>query len=134
MRDNEMLLQIRNAVKDVCLDIGSGNTSSLQAESCHGLRGNQGFMFSDDHQIRSGKYCLAAQSAGTPVQKVTCIDRNDGITEQYWKHDKKVSQRQFVYSMESLSISHNLNIYRTEQLNMRPAKIVSLSLVKENCR
>lgn len=87
----DLLLQIRNAEHDVCLDIGSGNSTSLHAQRCHGLRGNQGFMFTDDHQIRSGRYCLAALSTGQPVRKVTCIDRNDGITEQYWVHDKDVS-------------------------------------------
>lgn len=87
----DLLLQIRNAVENVCLDIGTGNSTSLQTERCHGLRGNQGFMFTDDHQIRSGRYCLAARSTGKTVRKVTCIERNDGITEQYWIHDKEVS-------------------------------------------
>lgn len=81
--------QIKSAVKDVCLDIGLGN-SQLEAVVCHGLRGNQGFMFTDDHQIRSGRYCLAASLIGKPVRKDHCIDKNVDMGEQYWAYNKEV--------------------------------------------
>lgn len=87
-----MQSQVRNAVNSVCLDTGSVGKGSLLVASCHGSRGNQGFMFTMDHQLRSGSYCLAAQSAGIPVRKVDCMDRNDGINEQYWTYDKVISQ------------------------------------------
>lgn len=73
----------------MCIDIGLD--SSMLAASCHGLRGNQGFMFTDDHQMRSGKYCLTALFNGI-VQKVYCFDKNDDINEQYWTYNKEVRQ------------------------------------------
>lgn len=72
------------------MDTGAEIEGSLLAVPCHGRRGNQGFMFTNDHQMRSGRFCFAAVFAGKSVRKVHCLDENEGVNEQYWTYDKEV--------------------------------------------